>query len=64
MFSSLPAGWLVLLGIEPRALHMLSKSSVPEVYPQHGGEGGEEEADCIFYVRAEEDGLGRFVHPR
>jgi hypothetical protein len=47
-FSSLAVGRLVLLGIEPRDLYMLSKSSAPGVYPQHEREQEKEEGDCIF----------------
>lgn len=59
-FSSLSVGWLVLLGIGPRVLNMLSKSSALRNIPSMGGKG---EGNCIFYVPAK-NGLGTLVHPR
>lgn len=44
VFSGLLVGWLVMLGVDPRFLHMLCESSAIELYPsmEGGGEGGRE----------------------
>lgn len=54
-FSSLSVGSLVLLGIEPRILYMLSKSSTAELYSQNGREERKEDSSYVFHVHAEID---------